>query len=165
MNYDIFIFAGEPSGDLHGEALIQEIRKKDPSLKIAAVAGPRMRALGIDCILPMEEFQVMGFFDVFCALPRLIKHFYFIGKQILAMNPRSAIFIDYPGFNLRMEKHLKKRGFKAELIHYICPSVWVHGKGRIKTMESSLSQLLCILPFEKLCFEGSSLPVTYVGHP
>lgn len=165
MNYDIFIFAGEPSGDLHGEALIQEIRKKDPSLKIAAVAGPRMRALGIDCILPMEEFQVMGFFDVFCALPRLIQHFYFISKQILAMNPRSAIFIDYPGFNLRMEKYLKKRGFKAELIHYICPSVWVHGKGRIKTMEQSLSQLLCILPFEKLCFEGSSLPVTYVGHP
>ena len=162
---DLFIFAGEPSGDLHGQALITELQKIDPDLSIAAVAGPRMRSLGIDCIACMEEFQVMGFVDVFTALPRLIKQFYSIAQQILTLNPTVALFIDYPGFNLRMERHLKKKGFKGQLIHYICPSVWVHGQGRIKTMEASLDQLLCILPFEPACFTGSTLSVSYVGHP
>jgi lipid-A-disaccharide synthase len=163
--YDLFIFAGEPSGDLHGEALIRDLKKRHPSIKIIAVAGPRMRALGIDCILPMEKFQVMGFIDVFTALPRLIKQFYFIAEKILTQKPKVALFIDYPGFNLRLEKHLKKKKFSGKMIHYICPTVWVHGKGRIDTMEQSLDELLCILPFEKECFLHSPLKVTYVGHP
>lgn len=164
-NCDLFIFTGEASADLHGEALIIELKKRYPGLEIAAVAGPRMRAQTIDCVLPMERFQVMGFIDVFAALPRLIKQFYFVARKIRELKPTAALFIDYPGFNLRMEKHLRKKGFKGKLIHYICPSVWVYGKGRIKTMEESLDELLCILPFEKECFSSSKLKVTYVGHP
>lgn len=164
-NCDLFIFAGEPSGDLHGEALVLELKKKYPHLKIVGVAGPRMRAAGVECVLPMENFQVMGFIDVFAALPRLIKQFYFVAKKVLTLNPTIALFIDYPGFNLRMEKHLKKKGFKGKLFHYICPSVWVYGKGRIRTMQESLDELLCILPFEKDCFSASALKVSYIGNP
>lgn len=164
-NCDVFLFAGEPSGDLHGEALVTELKKKYPHLKIVGVAGPRMRMAGVESILGMESFQVMGFIDVFAALPRLIKQFYFVAKTVLNLNPKVALFIDYPGFNLRMEKHLRKKGFKGKLFHYICPSVWVYGKGRILTMQENLDELLCILPFEKECFSSSSLQVSYVGNP
>jgi lipid-A-disaccharide synthase len=163
--YDLFIFAGEPSADLHGEALIIEIKKRNPNIKILAVAGPKMRALGIDVLMPMEEYQVMGFIDVFLALPKLIKLFYQVAKKILTLSPKAALFIDYPGFNLRMEKHLKKKGFKGKLIHYICPTVWAYGKGRVDLMQKTLNALLCILPFEKNYFDCNKLQVTYVGHP
>jgi lipid-A-disaccharide synthase len=164
MKHDLFIFAGETSGDLHGEALIQSLLEENPKLKIYGVGGPRMRKLPFTCTLPMEEFQVMGFVDVFLALPRLFRHFYALANYILKTKPKAALFIDYPGFNLRMERYLRKKGFKGKLIHYICPSVWGHGKGRISLMEKNLDLLLSIFPFEKELF-SDALSVEYVGHP
>lgn len=164
MKHDLFIFAGEPSGDLHGEALLSALLKQNPDLKVFGVGGPRMRSLAFKNVLPMEEFQVMGFVDVFLALPRIIKHFYSLANLILKLKPKAALFIDYPGFNLRMEKYLRKKGFKGKLIQYICPSVWAHGKGRIALMEKNLDLLLSIFPFEKSYF-SKSFKVQYVGHP
>jgi len=165
MGCDLFLFAGEKSGDLHGEKLIQALRAKNPDLRIVGVGGPRMRAQGLKCLVPMEEFQVMGFVDVFFALPKLLRQFYFISKQIRKLQPKAVVTIDYPGFNLRLARHLKKRGFQGKCIHYICPSVWAWGKKRIPFMAKYLDLLLSILPFEKELFQATSLPVTYVGHP
>lgn len=165
MSCDLFIFAGENSADLHGEKLLQALLKKNPNLKISGVGGPRMRSQGMDCILPMEEFQVMGFIDVFIALPKLIAKFYFIAREIKKLNPKAVITIDYPGFNLRMAKHLRKKGFKGKLIHFICPSIWAWGKKRIPLMAQNLDLLLSILPFEKQIFAHTALPVVFVGNP
>jgi lipid-A-disaccharide synthase len=165
MSCDLFIFAGEHSGDLHGEKLLQEIRAQHPGLKISGVGGPRMRAKGMDCVLPMEAFQVMGFIDVFLALPKLIRQFYFVAREIQRLNPKVVVTIDYPGFNLRLAKHLKKKGFPGKLVHFICPSVWAWGKKRIPLMAENLDKLLSILPFEEKVFEGTRLPVKFVGHP
>lgn len=153
------------SADLHGEKILQSLKHLSPSLQIAGVGGPKMRAAGLQCVMPMEEFQVMGFVDVFLALPKLIRQFYFVADQILKLNPKVVLFIDYPGFNLRMARHLKKKGFKGKLCHYICPSVWAWGKKRIPLMAKHLDLLLTILPFEKKYFSQTSLKVEYVGHP
>lgn len=165
MSCDLFVFAGEKSADLHGEKLILSLRAKNPKLKISGVGGPRMRSAGMNCILKMEDFQVMGFIDVFRALPKLIRQFYFVADQIQKLKPKAVITIDYPGFNLRMAKHLKKRGFKGKLVHFICPSVWAWGKKRIPLMATNLDLLLSILPFEKEIFANTPLQVTFVGHP
>ncbi len=165
MSCDLFVFAGEKSGDLHGEKLLQALYAKNPHLKIAGVGGPKMRSQGMNCILPMEEFQVMGFIDVFLALPKLIRQFYFIANQIQQLKPKTVLTIDYPGFNLRMVKHLRKKGFEGKLIHFICPSVWAWGKKRIPLMAETLDLLLSILPFEKELFAATALDVAYVGHP
>lgn len=160
---NLFLFAGEPSGDLHGEALMQAIRAHCPHLSLFGVGGPRMRAQGLDTVMEMERFQVMGFKDVAYALPRLITQFYTLRQIILKKNPALALFIDYPGFNLALEKSLRKKGFKGQLYHYICPSVWAWGKNRIQQMEATLDSLFVTLPFEKELF--SHLPVQFVGHP
>jgi lipid-A-disaccharide synthase len=165
MSYDLFIFAGEPSGDLHGEALLESLFQENSHLRILGVGGPRMRKQNpFKCVLPMEEFQVMGFVDVFLALPKLIYHFYSLANLILKTKPEKVLFIDYPGFNLRLERHLRKKGFQGKIIHYICPSVWAHGKGRIALLEKNLDLLLTIFPFEKKLF-SEKFNVEYVGHP
>lgn len=165
MSPDLFIFAGEQSGDLHGEKLLLALREKRPDLIVSGVGGPRMRAVGIDCILPMEEFQVMGFIDVFRSLPKLLRQFHFVARSILKLNPKAVVTIDYPGFNLRMARHLRKKGYKGKLIHFICPSVWAWGKKRIPLMANNLDLLLSILPFEKQLFKETLLQVVFVGHP
>lgn len=164
-SHTIFIFAGEKSGDLHGGELITALKRQNPNLHLYGVGGPKMRSEGFECFLPMENFQVMGFVDVFFALPKLLFYFYKIARHLLKNPPDLIVFIDYPGFNLRLAKHLKKKKIPSKLCHFICPSVWAHGKKRIKTMEQTLDHLLTILPFEKQYFENTTLPVTYVGHP
>lgn len=165
MSSDLFVFAGEKSGDLHGEKLLESLKKLAPHLTITGVGGPKMRAQGMECVLPMEEFQVMGFIDVFLTLPKLIRHFYFIAKTILKTNPKTVLFIDYPGFNLRMARHLRKKGYQGKICHFICPSVWAWGKARIPLMAQHLDLLLTILPFENNYFAHTPLRVEFVGHP
>lgn len=162
---DLFIATGEPSGDLHGSKLAEELLLQRPSLKIGAVAGPKMRALPIQEFFPMEALQVMGFTDVLFALPKLIRQFFAIRNKILELHPKAVVLIDYPGFHLRLERSLRKKGYQGKLIHFICPTVWAWGKKRISLMESHLDLLLTIFPFEKTCFDSNRLRVEYIGHP
>ncbi len=162
---DLFIFAGETSGDLHGEKLLGALQLRRPDLHVVGVGGPKMRSLNMKCILPMEEFQVMGFIDVLLALPKLMRLFRTVRNAILSANPKVVLFIDYPGFNLRMAKALRKKKFQGKISHYICPSVWAWGKKRIPRMAQTLDLLMTILPFERDCFSETSLDVRYVGHP
>jgi lipid-A-disaccharide synthase len=162
---DLFIIVGEPSGDLHGEKLVEEIHRKNPELRIGAVAGPRMRTQNIIEFFPMEKLLVMGFIDILLALPKIVRQFFAIRKKILELQPKAVLCIDYPGFNLRLERSLRKKGYKGKVIHYICPTVWAWGRKRISMMEENLDLLMTIFPFEPSCFADTKLPVKYVGHP
>lgn len=165
MSTDLFVFAGEKSADMHGAAVLAALKAERPELQIVGVGGPNMRAVGMECLLQMEQFQVMGFIDVFVSLPSLLRHFYTIVRAIMRLQPKVVLTIDYPGFNLRLAKALRKRGYTGKIVHYICPSVWAWGQERIRTMAKTLDLLLCILPFEPPLFSHTSLSALYVGHP
>ncbi len=165
MICDLFLVAGEPSGDLHGAALIQKLLQLDPTLRIHAVAGPRMREYPIHCVERMENLAVMGFTDVVTALPKIGCLFFSLRRKILECAPKAVITIDYPGFNLRLQRSLSKKNYAGKQIHYICPTVWAWGKKRIKLMAQHLDLGLSILPFEPACFANTPLQMEYVGHP
>jgi lipid-A-disaccharide synthase len=77
-----------------------------------------------------------------------------------------VILIDYPGFNLRLAKALRKElGYKGQIIYYISPQVWAWKKGRVKTMARLLDLMICIFPFEKELYERSGLRTVFSGHP
>lgn len=162
---DIFVFAGEPSGDIHGAKILQALNQHYPQLNIVGVCGPLMRKCRVDCFKKMEHFQVMGFSAVIKALPKLIYSFFQIRSQILKLKPKAVLFIDYPGFNLRMATSLRKKGYKGKIMQYICPTVWAHGKKRIDIMLKSLDHVFAIFPFEPKFLEPYPLKVTYIGHP
>ncbi|MBS0648740.1 MAG: lipid-A-disaccharide synthase [Verrucomicrobia bacterium] len=162
---DIFLIAGEASGDQLGEGLLHALYQQNPHLQVRGVGGPKMRAAGMEIVYPMEELQVMGFIDVLFSLPSLIRRFYKTIDAILQAQPKVVITIDYPGFNLRLARMLRKKGFKGKICHYVCPSVWAWGKKRIQLMAENLDLLLSILPFEKQLFAATPLCVEYIGHP
>lgn len=161
---DLFIFAGETSGDIHGGEILEKIRKKDPKLSICGVSGSEMKKHKMVSLLTIDHFQVMGFIDIIFSLPRLIKNYFFLKKRILQINPKACLFIDYPEFSFILQSALRKGGYKGKIIHYICPSVWAWRKNRIRTMQKNLDLLLCIYPFEKR-FLQNHLPSKYVGNP
>lgn len=161
----LFIFAGEHSGDMHGSHLLHQLKKTLPEVFVEGVGGPAMRKEGVDCILRMEDFEVMGFTDVLKSLPKLWRQFYQLRDHILANKPTVVLLIDYPGFNLRLAKALRKKGYTGKIILYVAPTVWAHGKERIQWMAENFDGLLTIFPFEAKYFSHTSLKVHYVGNP
>lgn len=162
---DLYVIAGEPSADKLGAPIIQALRERSPCLQIAGIAGPKLREIGVIGPTRMEDLQMMGFVDVAMALPRLIKIFTHTRNEILRLNPKGVLCIDYPGFNLRLERSLRKRDYRGKLIHVVCPTVWAWRKWRIPMMVKNLDLLLTLFPFEKECFANTPLPVEYIGHP
>lgn len=165
MTARYFIFAGEASGDLHGSRLMQALKSYDSCALISGVGGPQMRQEGLDCLIEMEKFQVMGFSDVFKSLPQLIKLFYQVRDYILKSKPDCVILIDYPGFNLRLARALRKKNFAGKIVQYICPTVWAHGRGRAQILADHYDLLLTIYPFEAALFSRTPLKVEYIGNP
>ncbi len=161
----VFVFAGEHSGDVYGGALLREIKRLRPQLELFGVGGPLMREQGLDCVLPMEEFQIMGFVDVFKKLPTIFRQLRQLRDTIMEAQPAATVLIDYPGFNLRLARALRKKGYQGKIIHYVCPTVWAWGHGRIKTMAANLDLLLTIFPFEPPLFKETPLTAQFVGHP
>lgn len=162
---EFFIFVGEHSADLHGSFVAKELKKHAPDLHLFGVVGPLLRKEGVSCFIPMEKFQIMGFIEVFFNLPKILYYFYKIRRHILKTNPLGCLFIDYPGFNLRMEASLRKKGYSGKIFHYISPTVWVWKKNRMETLARNVNCLFSILPFEKEFFSSHPLHVEYVGHP
>ncbi|MFY7842593.1 MAG: lipid-A-disaccharide synthase [Rhabdochlamydiaceae bacterium] len=162
---DIFICAGEASGDLIGASLIKDLKEQNPSLSIAGVGGRHMKDLEIDLVESIDQLQVMGFIHVFRHLPRLFKIFRKLRRYLLNKPPKVIVFIDYPGFNLRLARQLRKKGFNGQIVHYVCPSVWAWGKDRIKIIENNIDLLLCLLPFEPALFNPKKIKAIYIGHP
>ncbi len=158
---DLFMVAGEVSGDRLGATILSDLQGFD----VVGIGGKEMRSHGLFPTTFMEELQVMGFIDVIKHLPRLIKIFRKTVRTILDLNPKVVVTIDYPGFNLRLAKALRKHGYTGKICHVVCPSVWAWGKKRIKTLAETTDLLLTLLPFEKPLFKETKLHVEYIGHP
>lgn len=161
----VYFFAGESSGDLHGSFLIESLKTLDPTLNLIGVGGQKMREKGLQGSIPMESFQVMGISEMIKNFPRLAFLFYKVRHEILTKNPKILILIDSPVFNLRLAKSLRKKGYRGKIIQYVCPTVWAHGKGRMKILTDYFDLLLTTFPFEKEIFRDSPLRVEYAGHP
>ena len=158
-----YIIAGEASGDLHGSNLIREIKKKDPDTHIRAWGGSKMQAAGAEIVKDYRDLAFMGFTEVIRNLPTILQNIKFCKTDISQFQPDAVIFIDYPGFNLRIAEWARKKGYKT--IYYISPQVWAWKESRVKGIRENIDKMLVILPFEKAFFQKWNYTTEYVGHP
>ena len=159
-----YIIAGEASGDLHASNLIKEIIKLEPNADIRAWGGDKMQNAGANVVKHFKDLAFMGFYEVLINLRTILKNISFCKKDILEFNPDKIIFVDYPGFNMRIAKWSKK--YKFQTIYYIAPQLWAWNEKRIKKIKKYIDSLYVILPFEKEFFETKhKYPVKFLGHP
>ncbi|MBL7765618.1 MAG: lipid-A-disaccharide synthase [Chitinophagaceae bacterium] len=158
-----FIIAGEASGDLHGSNLIKELNALDPGLEIVGWGGDKMKAARCKILKHIDELAFMGFAEVISNIGRILRNFKQCKKQISEFKPDVVIFVDYPGFNLRMAKWVKQRGYSTA--YYISPTVWAWKENRVKTIQKYVDRMICILPFEKAFYAKWGYEAEYVGHP
>lgn len=157
------VIAGEPSGDMRAAEVISAVQRNIPTVKWFGIGGPLMRQIGVETRYDIEDMAVMGISEVLRRYSFFRRAFREMIEWAEQRKPDMALFIDYPGFNLRLAKQLHARGIKT--VYYICPQVWAWHRSRIPKMAEYLDLLLSIFPFEAEHFQTTSLPVTYVGHP
>jgi len=111
-----------------------------------------------------RDLAFMGFVEVVKNLRTITKNIAFAKKDISAFAPDVIIFIDYPGFNLRIAKWAKTQHYKTH--YYISPQIWAWKENRIKAIKRDVDRMFVILPFEKEFYEKKhNFPVHFVGHP
>src|SRR3984885_8097349 len=160
----IYIVAGESSGDAHGAVLMREIARLVPGTQFYGAGGPQMQKMA-GGLLDWTQQAVVGLWDVVVKYPYFRERFYQLYHEIRNLDPDAVIFVDYPGFNLRLAHYLRRKQFSGKLIYYISPQVWAWNRGRIPRMAAFLDLMICIFPFEKALYEASGLKTEFVGHP
>jgi lipid-A-disaccharide synthase len=164
-----YIIAGEASGDLHGSNLIRALQQHDNQAVIRAWGGDMMAEAGADIRKHYRDLAFMGFLEVVKNLRTIFKNLAFCKRDILEFKPDVVIFIDYPGFNLRIAKWLYeykfKHTFKTKLFYYISPQIWAWHTSRVHVINKIMDKVFCILPFEKDFYKKYNYDVDYIGHP
>ena len=161
-----YIIAGEASGDLHGSNLMQAIIARDPQAEIRYWGGDRMAAVegNTTMVKHIRELAIMGFVEVALNAKTVVNNLYFCKLDIMQFNPDAMVFIDYPGFNLKIAKYTREQGFRN--YYYISPQVWAWKQGRLKAMRRDIYKLCYILPSERKFYSEVDFPqAIYVGHP
>ena len=159
-----YIIAGEASGDLHGSNLMKALQKEDVNANFRFWGGDLMLHVSDTLVKHYRDLAFMGFLEVVMNLRTITKNLAFCKKDIEEYNPDVIIFIDYPGFNLRIAKWAKQKGYRTH--YYISPQIWAWKENRIKAIKRDIDAMYVILPFEKHFYEDKhNFPVHFVGHP
>ncbi len=159
----IFFSVGEPSGDLHGANLIQELRSQRPQWELCGFGGPRMKAAGCEILADLTELAVMWFFRVLLHVPRFLAYLRDAERLFRSQKPDAVVLIDFPGFNWWIARRAKAHGIPV--FYYGVPQLWAWAPWRINKLRRLTDHILCKLPFEPDWFCSRGCNAHYVGHP
>ena len=162
----IYFVAGEVSADNHGAALMRSLRALDPELKFIGRGGPQMQQVaGAQLRSWIGKAAVLGLREVLRKYGYFREQFSQTLAEIQESKPDAVVLIDYPGFNLRLARVLRRQSQRHKTIYYISPQVWAWNRGRIRKMARFVDLVLCIFPFETDLYTASGLRAVFVGHP
>ena len=162
MKYSIFLIAGEVSGDMYGAKIVEKIKTINPEAYFYGLGGKRMKEAGVNLIEHTDKLSVMGIPDVIKKIFFFKKLLYKTINQINKVQPKAIILIDYPGFNLRLAKKLKK--INSSILLYSSKSMGLEEK-RIKDIKKYIDEVFYIFPFEEHLYKELNIKSEYVGNP
>jgi lipid-A-disaccharide synthase len=163
MTEELLVVAVEASADLHGAAVLRELRSLRPDVRPFGAAGPLLRGEGCEALVRAEDLSVMGITEVLPALPRILRALQTLTRAAKGRKPRAALLIDSPDFNLRLARRLRRLGVRVA--YFIGPSVWAWRTYRVRQIARDVARMLVILPFEAEFYARHGVRAVYVGNP
>ena len=159
-----FLIAGEASGDLHASALMRELKLVDNQADFCFLGGDLMAAQGGKLVRHINQMAFMGIINVLLNFKKITENMNVCKQAIRDFQPNVVILVDYPGFNLRIAKFIKKE-LQIPVYYYIAPKLWAWKSYRIKEIKRYVDKVLTIFPFETKYFRNLGYGVDYVGNP
>ncbi len=161
----LMIVAGEASGDRHGAALVLALKRLYPELEFEffGSGGEEMRAAGVETLVNASDVAIIGIPEILRAIGKLYRAYRLLLRAARQRRPSAVVLIDWPDFNMRLARRLRREGF--EIIYYISPQVWAWRRYRVRALRRDVKRMLVILPFEEKFYKNQGMEVEYVGHP
>jgi lipid-A-disaccharide synthase len=157
------IIAGERSGDLYGGRVVKELKIMNPNLKVFGIGGDNLLSHGAELLYNVRQMAFMGFFEVIKHLPFINEVMDRLIEEVKKQKPDIVLLIDYPGFNLKFAKKIRK--YTKKIIYYISPQLWAWGSGRVEKVRKYIDKMIVIFPFEKEFYKSHNIDVEFTGHP
>lgn len=158
----VLVIAGEHSGDILGADIVSRLKHLGFQ-NFFGTGGEKMASAGVELIADVESMAVIGFVEAFRAYSRLKKLALSLAAMAKERGVRTAILIDYPGFNLRLAEMLKKHDI--HVVQVVSPQIWAWKYGRIKRIRSFVDLVLTLFPFEREIFRLEGIDARWIGHP
>jgi lipid-A-disaccharide synthase len=163
-NRKIMIVVGEASGDSHAALLVSALRELEPNIEFFGSTCEKLRKANVETIVNADNFSVVGLPEVLRNIPMFWQAFQTLKQTAIELKPNAVILVDFPEFNLKLAKSLKKFGLKV--VYYISPQLWAWRKYRVRGIKRDVDLLLTILPFEKDFYAKHNIDhVEFVGNP
>lgn len=159
----IMMSAGEASGDLHGATVCRALKSLAPETRVFGMGGSRMAAAGAEIVMDPTARAGVGTSEVIGRIPSLFRAYRVLVRRLRQERPHVLVVIDFPEFNLRLARQARRA--RVPVVYFMPPQLWAWRSGRIRQMQSRVTQVLAAFPFERDLYEGARIPVEYVGHP
>ena len=159
----VLMVAGETSGDLHGAALVEAIRRIDPDVQFFGVGGENLERKGMKLLFHARSLSVVGITEALSKLRTVLKALKRLKESLDRERPCLIILIDFPEFNLRLAKTAQRKGIPV--LYYISPQVWAWRPGRVKVIARRVKKMVVFFPFEVPLYQAAGVDVEWVGHP
>ena len=163
-NQNIFVIAGEASGDLNGAFLVNDILLKNTNILFFGIGGAKLKEKNVNLIHEYSTINYIGFSNVIKNIRKIKSILNNTVEFVKKLNPEIIILIDFPGFNLKFAELIRKF-YKGKIIYYISPQIWAWHKNRIEKIKKYIDRMLVIFPFEVEFYKKLNYKVDYVGHP
>jgi lipid-A-disaccharide synthase len=164
---DVFLVAGEESGDHLGADLMRALRRRTGGkVKFAGVGGRAMAAEGVTSLYSIDDLPIIGFMAIPRRLPNILRRMRETARAVVAARPHVLVIIDSPGFTRGIARRVRAADPAIPIVEYVSPSVWAWRPGRARVMRAYIDHILALLPFEPEVHQRlGGPPCTYVGHP
>lgn len=159
----VLLVAGEASGDGYGAQLVRALRARAPSVTLFGMGGQAMRRAGVHLIYDVTGRGTVGFVESLRQAPLFRRVLGRLVEAARRLRPDVAVFIDFPGFNLRLGPAMRRLGIPV--VYYIAPAIWAWGAGRARTVASFASHVVCAFDFEVPLYRGAGAKAEWLGHP
>jgi lipid-A-disaccharide synthase len=104
---DVFLVAGEKSGDELGYKLMRALRAAaGGEIRLRGVGGEAMEREGLTSLFPQADIAVMGFLPVIARLPTLLRRIAETAEAVIANPPDVLVIIDSPDFTHRVARRV-----------------------------------------------------------
>jgi lipid-A-disaccharide synthase len=164
---NVFLIAGEESGDRLGGALMRALMERaGDKVRFGGVGGHDMAAQGLKSLFPIDDITVIGFSAIPLRLATILRRIRAAANAAIAARPDVLVIVDSPDFTHRVARRVRAAAPEIPIVDYVSPSVWAWRPGRARAMRAYVDHILALLPFEPAAHERLGGPrCTYVGHP
>lgn len=163
MKRRILVVAAEASSGLYLQRLMEHWRANNEEVDAFGVGPKNLAEYGFQHVATSEEMAVVGIVEVVKHFSKIKACYHELLARAKADKPDVALLLDYPDFNLRLAKDLKKLG--VPVVYYISPQVWAWRTSRVHKIKQVVDRMLVILPFEEDFYKSYQVPAEFVGHP